>query len=495
MKMTSRDRALDKIYKRRDRYDIPDWQRTEVWDRPRKQQLIDSILRGWRLPKFYFVKVADDPEAFEVVDGQQRLTTVFEFFDNLLPLSAEASRRYGGALYRDLKQPYSDAFDDFEIQFDEIEEAEERELKEFFQRLQVGLPLTASEKLNSVHSKLTNFTRALANHPFFKQKVAVADKRYAHFDVVAKVAAIEVDGIDTGLRFEDLKQLFATNADFSARSNVARRLKETFEFLAAAFPARHPMLKNRTVIQSFATLAASIVETGRAQRYEANFLAFFEHFMAELTRQVELGQAATDSDYLRFQRSINANVRGGARTRHEILLRKLFAFDPRVLDIFDPSAVASSGIEARIRQLGEEVVDLIGRINSAYAAKHGSDLFKLTNRTSQGMARLGRKIVNFTDYGTLIDDLYFLLHEGPGSRLPSPPESFVDVNDLRTDLRHDVDHGKEKKVRVKRRKLGASFLKYAGSATPATLSPERFPLVQMNVLSAVATDLQTLFND
>jgi uncharacterized protein with ParB-like and HNH nuclease domain len=51
MKMISQRRALDKIYKRRDRYDIPEWQRGEVWDTPKKQQLIDSILRGWRAPK------------------------------------------------------------------------------------------------------------------------------------------------------------------------------------------------------------------------------------------------------------------------------------------------------------------------------------------------------------------------------------------------------------------------------------------------------------
>ena len=81
MKMTARRRALDKIYKRRDRYDIPDWQREEVWSKGRKQKLIDSILRGWRLPKFYFLLTSDEPEEFEVVDGQQRLLAIWEFFD------------------------------------------------------------------------------------------------------------------------------------------------------------------------------------------------------------------------------------------------------------------------------------------------------------------------------------------------------------------------------------------------------------------------------
>ena len=36
MKMAPERRAIDKIYKRRDRYDIPDWQREKVWKRPGK---------------------------------------------------------------------------------------------------------------------------------------------------------------------------------------------------------------------------------------------------------------------------------------------------------------------------------------------------------------------------------------------------------------------------------------------------------------------------
>ena len=493
MKMTSRDRALDKIYKRRDRYEIPDWQRTEVWDRTRKQQLIDSILRGWKLPKFYFVKVDGDPEEFEVVDGQQRLMAVFEFFDNQLSLSADATKRFGGPLYKDLRQQFSDAFDDFEIQFDEIEEADERDLKEFFQRLQGGLPLTASEKLNSVHSKLRDFARStLAQHLFFKTKVPAADKRYSYFDIASKVAAVEIDGLDTGLRFDDLKALYESQENFSSKSATAKRLRETFDFLNHAFPVENVSLKNRTIIQSFATLACRLVGTGRASEYEKPFLAFFEHFMKELANQVELGQSATDLDYLKFQRSVNANVKTGARTRHEILLRKLFAFDPSVADVFDASTVAESGIEARVRQLGEEIVDLVGRVNSTYAAKHGNDLFKLTNKSSQALARLSRRVTDVKGYGTFVDDLYFLLHEGPGNRLPKASASFTDVNDLRTELRHDVDHGKDKKVRSKRKKLASSFSKYAGAASPATLSPDRYPLVQMNVLSAVAADLQSV---
>ena len=167
MRMTAGSRALDKIYKRRNRYEIPDWQRGEVWDRAKKQELIDSILRGWNLPKFYFVKNSD--EEYEVLDGQQRLATIYEFFSNELPLNQSSAEEFGGRYYKDLHQSASDAFDDFEIEYDEIEEANDEDLKLFFQRLQAGLPLTSSERLNAVHSKLRTSAAKLHNTPFFRR--------------------------------------------------------------------------------------------------------------------------------------------------------------------------------------------------------------------------------------------------------------------------------------------------------------------------------------
>ena len=56
MKMISEKRAIDKIFRRRDRYDIPDWQRGEVWNREEKTAAHRLILRGWKLPKFYFIE-------------------------------------------------------------------------------------------------------------------------------------------------------------------------------------------------------------------------------------------------------------------------------------------------------------------------------------------------------------------------------------------------------------------------------------------------------
>jgi uncharacterized protein with ParB-like and HNH nuclease domain len=198
MKMTRGQRALDKIFKRRNQYEIPECQRGEVWSDGRQEELIDSILRGWKLPKFYFLKVNDDQ--FEVVDGQQRLSAIYEFFGNELELSDVSSEDFGGSFYKDIKAKFSDAFDDFEIEFDLIEEASEEDLKQFFQRLQQGLPLTSSEKLNSVHSRLRDFCKSQAKHDFFKHSITAADTRLGHFDILSKATALEIEGIDSAHR-------------------------------------------------------------------------------------------------------------------------------------------------------------------------------------------------------------------------------------------------------------------------------------------------------
>lgn len=490
MKMTAGRRALDKIYKRRDRYEIPEWQRGEVWNTETKQQLIDSILRGWKLPKFYFVKWDDDE--YEVVDGQQRLTAIYEFFANELALSDESAAVFGGPHYKDLKQKLSDAFDDFEIEFDELEDATEEDLKQFFQRLQKGWPLTSSEKLNSVHSKLRDFARSLVKHDFFKASVTVADTRLAHFDVAAKTAAIEIEGIDTGLRFDDLKAIFEAQKNFSSSSAVAKRITSALDFLAKAFPAKDSALKNRTVVQSLVTFVCRLIETGKATGLEANVAKFFRTFMQELAHQVELGQAATDFDYIRFQKSINANVRAGARVRQEVLLRKAFMRDSALADSFDPSVLKSSGISGRVKELADSIAAHIGRINSAYAATHGEDLFKATNKTTQALLAIAKPAGDLKAYSALMGHLYFLFRESIGQRLQSLPQSFVDVNTLRTDLQHDVDHGDKGKIKAKQKKIGDTFLKYAGIKTPQLLDAERFVLVQANILSALELDLTNL---
>jgi hypothetical protein len=63
----------------------PEFQRDYVWDNVRKSRLIESILLNIPLPMFYLSR--DKQGRLQVVDGLQRLTTIYKFFKNRFKLT------------------------------------------------------------------------------------------------------------------------------------------------------------------------------------------------------------------------------------------------------------------------------------------------------------------------------------------------------------------------------------------------------------------------
>ena len=429
---------------------------------------------------------------YEVVDGQQRFATIFEFLSDELELSEDSAKKFGGKTYKSLPIEVSDQMDDFEIDFDEIHDATDEELKEFFQRLQSGLQLNSSEKLNAIHSKLRTFCRKQSKHEFFIKHVAFNDKRYAHFDVIAKVATLEIEGVGTGLRYGDVKQVFESQANFSEQSQVAKRIRAALDFLASSIPEKTNTFRNRSITQSFITLICQLQLSNALKGKGTVISAFADQFVRGLANEVEKGREATDTDYIIFQKSVNANVSSGPAIRHKVFLRKLFQFDPDILDLIGDQIVASADFGGEIVASAKEIRKTVALLNDAQAATHGGDLFKSTNKTAAAQNAISEPIASYQDYKNLVEYLYFLFWEGPGSKLATKPQSFMDINALRTELEHDTDHGKAQDVIKKKLKHGQVFQKYAGSTSPSVASPIRFPLMQLRLLNAVKEDLQGL---
>src|SRR5215213_1683054 len=81
MKLTPWEPDLRSIVDRIDHGDIdlqPDFQRQEVWQTPKKKRLIDTVLRAWSIPPIFLVETALGQ--LEVLDGQQRLASLRDFF-------------------------------------------------------------------------------------------------------------------------------------------------------------------------------------------------------------------------------------------------------------------------------------------------------------------------------------------------------------------------------------------------------------------------------
>ncbi|MDE7431709.1 MAG: DUF262 domain-containing protein [Lachnospiraceae bacterium] len=82
-----------------------DFQRSELWEPKQKYELIESILMGLPLPIFYFKQSEDE---YIVVDGKQRLSTLFSFFRNEFALkNLRVLDELNGKRFDDLTGKYS----------------------------------------------------------------------------------------------------------------------------------------------------------------------------------------------------------------------------------------------------------------------------------------------------------------------------------------------------------------------------------------------------
>ncbi len=67
----------------RGRLALPAFQRNYVWDRPRASRLIESLLLGLPIPQAFLYQ--ESPSRFLVIDGQQRLLTIYYFMKSRFP--------------------------------------------------------------------------------------------------------------------------------------------------------------------------------------------------------------------------------------------------------------------------------------------------------------------------------------------------------------------------------------------------------------------------
>jgi hypothetical protein len=289
MRMVSHTCTIGDLTHARAHHLIPDWQRSEVWASNRKRLLLDSVMRRWPLPKLIFSETGADD--FYVLDGQQRRATVLGFRDGFATLSPATVRNLGlsSDKYARLTDLQRSSFNGFQIQYDTIHNASEWELREYFLRLQQGLPLNSREKLNATRGGLRDFCADLiARHPFFAHDTTPLTlssiHRQEYLDVTSKVIAIAIEGLGASLRSSDLKKLFENHADFSSKSSVAVHIEATLSFVARAFPSLSPEFRDRSFVQSVVTLASQLVAGGHSDGHEEEFRDFVRRFHAGLTQ-------------------------------------------------------------------------------------------------------------------------------------------------------------------------------------------------------------------
>ena len=189
------DRSVEWLCKHQDQIDVnPIYQRRgKVWSRKDKAFLIDSILNGYDIPKMYLANFtsAKSPlnkkkKRYAVIDGKQRLEAVTEFFDDKLALDkkfqymADPSLELHGLTYNELalKHPeLAQKFRNYQLVIVGLITDEAGRINELFIRLNSSKPLVGAEIRNAMRGSVPPLIRKLANHKFFKTRIAFGTGR------------------------------------------------------------------------------------------------------------------------------------------------------------------------------------------------------------------------------------------------------------------------------------------------------------------------------
>lgn len=113
----------------------PDYQRKKVWRRQHKIEFIDTILKNFPFPEIYVAPQKVDTLKLElteqIVDGQQRLTTIQDYINSTDVFSQQTTI----TSFKDLTNTEKEDFLNYEVSVRYLKNATEEQIKEIFQRI------------------------------------------------------------------------------------------------------------------------------------------------------------------------------------------------------------------------------------------------------------------------------------------------------------------------------------------------------------------------
>ena len=152
---------------------IADIQRYASWNLPKKQNLIDSVLKNIEMGQITAAQNADiSGQWVDILDGQTRLTVLHEFKNGKFKLA-------DGAFWNDLSPQEKSQFLTYQITWVEVKKTPSMTLEGYqeiccmqFERLNSGKQLTANEMFHSrFRSPVMQFVLSLKQHERYGPKI------------------------------------------------------------------------------------------------------------------------------------------------------------------------------------------------------------------------------------------------------------------------------------------------------------------------------------
>lgn len=299
----------------------PPYQRAaDIWPREKKQLLIDSILNGFDIPKFYLhdfypgKSINGKNYRYAIIDGKQRLDSLWGFIDGEFPLSADIELvnqpdlDVRGLTYSELGSEFpkiKSRFDSRALSVVTIQADDTELIEEMFSRLNEAVPLSAAEKRNALRGPIPPVIRRLAGHRFFKQRVPFSNSRYRHFDLICKFLLLSHRDAIVDLKKTYLDDFVITFRDKELKAEAKRlekSVKGVLDRMADVFVDSDELLRPISMVTLDFLLYASIDSPTWTRKVSRSHLERFNDARRHNRIVAEEEVAKANYDLLEFDR-------------------------------------------------------------------------------------------------------------------------------------------------------------------------------------------------
>ena len=133
----------------------PKFQRRAVWTDKARSYLIDTIIRGKPIPKLYMrqeVNPVTRRTNREIVDGQQRLSSILRYLNDGFPILKTHNEEFADKHFSELDKDVQIQILEYELVVDLLENLPDEEIYDIFARLNTySVPLNPQERRNGAY--------------------------------------------------------------------------------------------------------------------------------------------------------------------------------------------------------------------------------------------------------------------------------------------------------------------------------------------------------
>ncbi len=354
-----------------------EYQRAPAWSPNQKMMFIDSVLRGYSIPAFYFHArgkfvppegQGESQQVYHVVDGQQRIRAIREFAMNgfsLLDPKRDSGFKFpnfvrraecpwAGKRFSELGEEWQRKFIDQSVVVYEITTNDNDEIRDLFIRLQSGTPLTPQDKRDAWPGNFTEFVLSIGGkprlnpddpdlyrgHEFFNSLVKGAPRSNTKRRLAAQIIMLHfrrMKGSLCDIKSQNLDVFYHESTNFEIGGAPGKEVHKIFDKLVRIFPDSKNLAGHEAIHLFF--LVYSLMEE-YAPGWERLLPEKFTEFRRRCKEADKTQRNNEESEYAEYWRRYTRWTRTSSDEKSTIESRHEF-FVGEMLHLLNPTPLDS----------------------------------------------------------------------------------------------------------------------------------------------------------